>query len=132
MADLNSTYLEHFNVKRGFKGGVAANCVAGFVTAPLFGPVAALARCALGAPLAGLMAEVIASKKTSTHIKVGFGFAYISPMLGMFIAGIGTLFTPTRLSIDQKWNRHWENKTLMLPWGIEKTSVPACHHLVRC
>lgn len=72
------------------------------------------------------------SDNTSKHIKVGLGFAFVNPLVGMAIAGIGTLFRPTKIGIDEEWNHTWGNDTIMLPWGINKTSVPACHYFVRC
>lgn len=123
VAELDPTYIEEIEKRDGTGPKMAlAFCIAGFLPplTTLGGPLEALARCAIGAPLYGLMVEVVKSKETSTHIKVAFGFAHLSPLLGGVIAGIGALFAPTTLAIHQFWDHNFGDKALMIPWGIEK------------
>lgn len=87
-------------------------------------PLLALARCAIGAPIWGVMAEIIAGDKTSTWIKAAGFTAILDPVLGIAIAGIGALVAPAKLYVDEVWKSDWGNKTVMIPWGIEKGSVP--------
>ena len=86
-------------------------------------PLLAIPLCAIGAPLVGLAVEIISADKTSKYIKAAGITAFFNPVLGGIIAGIGALVAPTKLYIDEHWNADWKNKTIMLPWGIEKKSV---------
>lgn len=119
---MNATYVDEA-VKRDNEGiKVAAGmCIGGTIMHTVFGnPLAGLIQCAIGAPFYGLAAEIIKGEKTSPVIKAAGVLAFLDPLIGAAVAGLGMVLGPTKFYIDQHWHHDWHNKTIMLPWGIEK------------
>lgn len=95
-------------------------CTGGLLPALMGSKLKNIGRCALGAPFAAILAPVISAKETSKHIKAAAVLANFAPGLGLVVAGLGTLIAPTRIAVEQTWDRTWNDEKFMIPWGIEE------------
>ena len=101
-------------------GMAMVGCVAGGLG--LIGlPFGALPNCVLGAPYYAIMTEILGADHASAHLTIGAAAGLFNPLVGSFIMGVGMVFAPTEIHWHKKWNFTWGDRSLMIPWGFEKT-----------
>ncbi|GIZ38103.1 hypothetical protein CKM354_000152700 [Cercospora kikuchii] len=92
-------------------------------------PGTGIRHCALGAPFASVLSDAAQNEGTSKHIKAGLAISKISPVLGVVVAGLGTLLAPTKIAIDQEWNYRWGDTKVKAPWGTDARHTNKLPHI---